>query len=147
MSIMNAITNTGMVLGIPIALLATGFLLHNIIRRKNILYPAIAVIISCLIFVPYILCEYHGAEYVESEDILIYPNSAGEYLLTDYDNSQYVYVCYEEGYYTQERVNAKQINKIKDNSEPRIQIVTTKKRFGPFETSKQVHILWLPTIK
>lgn len=141
---MNILTNTGMIIGIAIALTATMFVLYNLIKRHNIILPTMLAIVGVLLIVPYLLCEYHGEEYVESEKIFIY-SYGDEYLLENPDGTHYVYVSAEDNFYAQKIVSPDVINNIKEGEEPYLQIVTTYLRYGIFETSSQVHILWLPT--
>lgn len=143
MSVMNMITNTGIIIGLPIALIGTVLVLHNLIKKRNILFPIVLAVVGVLSSIPFLLCEYYGEEYVESEKTFIYSYD-NEYLLENPDGTYYVYVSEEDNFYTQRIVNPSTINNIKEDEEPYLQIVTTYWRFGIFETSKQVHILWLP---
>lgn len=145
MSLINVMVNLGFTMGIPTAVIATVKLISNLFTNKDIMKPLIITVAGVLFSIPLILCEFYGEEIVETYDTSIYEKD-GEYINIGSDGITYVLV--EKGNTsTKIAVEPSTIKVIEDSSTPRLQTVTTYKKFSIFETSKQTYIIWVPEIK
>lgn len=146
MSLIEFFVRNGMILGVVIALIGTMRLLYKLNKRKKISKEFVIVIAGILFMIPYILCYVHGEEYVEVTSIDIY-SEGDKYLYPVGEGLYEVFVKYSDDYYTTEFVTPASINKIEDNSEPRLEKVTTYLRFKPFEISNSVYNAFVPEIE
>lgn len=146
MSVMEFSVRNGMVLGIVIALISTICLLCKLHNKRKIVKEFVFVITGVLFMIPYILCYVHGEEYVEVTSINIY-SEGDKYLYPLGEGLYEVFVKYGDDYYTNEFVTPASINKINDDSEPRLEKVTTYLRFKPFEISNSVYNAFVPKIE
>lgn len=134
----------GVLLGLPSAVISTIYLMVATAKNKSALKPLLILIVGIACSIPYFLCEFYGEETVNTTDVRIYEKE-DSYIFEDTNKSQYVLIE-EDGMLIKKVVQPTIIKRIVDNSYPKLQVVTTYKKFSIFEISSEVHIIWIPEI-
>lgn len=134
----------GALLGLPLAVISTVYLLAALSKNKSALKPLLIVIVGIACSIPYFLCEFYGEETVSTTDVRIYEKD-DSYIFGDINKAKYVLIE-ENGTLTKKIVQPTIIKRIVDDSYPKLQVVTTYKNFSIFEISSEVHIIWVPEI-
>lgn len=134
----------GVLLGLPSAVISTIYLIVALVKNKSALRPLLIVIAGIICSIPYFLCEFYGEETVNTTDVRIYEKE-GSYIFEDTNKAQYVLIE-EDGMLIKKVVQPTIIKRIVDNSYPKLQVITTYKKFSIFEISSEVHIIWIPEI-
>lgn len=134
----------GVLLGLPSAVISTIYLIVALVKNKSALRPLLIVIVGIICSIPYFLCEFYGEETVNTTDVRIYEKE-DSYIFEDTNKAQYVLIE-EDGMLIKKVVQPTIIKRVVDNSYPKLQVVTTYKKFSIFEISSEVHIIWIPEI-
>lgn len=145
-SVTEMLVRAGLLFGLMFAFLGTLFVLNGIVRKKKVTLSVIITVFGIVLMIPFILCEVHGEETVEVSNMTLY-SMDGEYLYPMGGGSYEVCLKYPNEYYAHEFVTLNSINKINDNTEPRLQRITTYLRCGPFVISESVYNAFVPTIE
>ena len=134
----------GVLLGLPLAIISTIYLITSLSKNKSALKPLLIVIVGIVCSIPYFLCEFYGEETVSTADVRIYEKE-DSYIFGGINKAKYVLIE-KDGTLTKKIVQPTIIKRIVDDSYPKLQVVTTYKKFSIFKISSEVHIIWIPEI-